>query len=347
MSLACQNRCVFCAQYGLDDGLEETAAGSSDWARRLREARTEGAGEVTFVGGEPTLHPALPEAVTSARALGFQRIGVQTNGRRLADAVVLDRLVASGLTDVHLSLHGATAPAHDYHTGVDGSFEQTLAGMAHARSRGLRAVVVTVLTRSSCRGLGALPGFLHARGVAAWLVEVAAASGRAAAAFDRVVPRLGVALPFALHALSVAAKIGLPAWIRGAPLCLLGPFAARSLASEARAYAAPCQRCPARALCPGVDPTYLARFAGDELDGRRAPEGGVPGAEPAELANMFVGIGERSAAPAGEPPRPARVSLPLAGKVRPARNEAPGGTPRRTGGDLKVIFPGLFPDEGS
>jgi hypothetical protein len=175
------------------------------------------------------------------------------------------------------------------------------------------------------------------------LVEVAAASGRAAAGFDRVVPRLGVALPFALHALSVAARIGLPAWIRGAPLCLLGPFAARSLASEPGAYAAPCQRCPARPHCPGVDPLYLARFAGDELDERRAPEAGGPSPEPAELARMFVGIGERAAVPPGEP---AHVSLPLAGKVRPARNEARSSTPRRTGADLKEIFPGLFPDEG-
>jgi hypothetical protein len=345
MSLSCQNRCVFCAQ----DGLDETAGPGSDWDEPLRQARADGASEVTFVGGEPTLHPALPEAVASARALGFERIGVQSNGRRLADAAVLDRLVASGLTDVHLSVHGATAPAHDYHTGVEGSFEQTLAGMARARSLGLRAVVVTVLTRSSCRGLAALPGFLHARGVAAWLVEVAAASGRAAAGFDRVVPRLGVALPFALHALSVAAKIGLPAWIRGAPLCLLGPFAARSLASEPRAHAAPCQHCPARPRCSGVDPMYLERFAGDELDGRRAPEAGEAGAEPAELARMFVGIGEQAAAPADErsllAPPPARVSLPLAGKVKPARNEASGGTSRRTGGDLKEIFPGLFPDE--
>ena len=48
-------------------------------------------------------------------------------------------------------------------------------------------------------GTGHAPGSVLIT-VAAWLLEWPRVAGRAAAGFDRVVPRLGMAMPFALHA---------------------------------------------------------------------------------------------------------------------------------------------------
>src|SRR5215472_15658774 len=127
--LACNNRCVFCAQEGLAD-----AAASAEEQLAAARSRSD---EVTFVGGEPTLDPRLAERVAAARALGFRRVGLQTNGRKLADRTFTAGLARGGLTDVHLSIHGAEAAVHDYHTGVPGSFDECLAGLAAARSEGL------------------------------------------------------------------------------------------------------------------------------------------------------------------------------------------------------------------
>jgi hypothetical protein len=274
---------------------------------------------------------------------------VQTNGRRLAEPGFADRLVAAGLADAHLSIHGASPAAHDYHTAVDGSFRAAMAGMAAVRARGATAVVTTVLTRSSFRGLGELPALLAARGAAAWHVAVPRVVGAAAAAFDRVVPRLGLALPFALHALDAAAKRGLPAFVSGAPLCLLGPFAGRALPPEPdrpRAFAAACDGCAARPGCPGVDPAYLARWSGDELAPREAP----PAAPEAALARLFVGVGEAvapapaSASASASTGAPAPRRLPVLGKAQPARAEVAPSAPRRSGEALREILPDLFPD---
>ena len=221
----CDNECVFCGQAGLGG----TVNNIREELANLREQHD----EVTFIGGEPTIDARLVSAISEARALGYTAIGVQTNARRLADEPGLfDELVDAGLSDLQLSIHGPTAEAHDYHTGRDGSFAACTELIARAQRTDITVVVATVLTRSNFRELAKLPPVLKRRGVAAWLLEVARPYGRAADNFARVMPRHGMALPWALHALEQARRHALSAWIRGAPLCALGPFAASSLPGE-------------------------------------------------------------------------------------------------------------------
>jgi hypothetical protein len=306
---------------------------------------------VTIVGGEPTLDPRLVERVAAARGMGFTRVGVQTNGRRLAEPGLAAELARAGLTDVHLSIHGADSAVHDYHTGVPGSFAEALGALTAARSNGLTVVVATVLTRSSFRSLAALPKLLSQRGVAAWLVSVPVSAGRLSAALDRLMPRLGLALPFALSALAAGEALGLDVWIAGAPRCLLGAYARWALHDTQRAYGEACEGCPVRATCPGLDPAYLERFGGDELGPARARlETGAAQAagHDSPYAAMFVGAGElgpratRTPTPNSDKGQKGKVSLPMAGKVRPAVAEATAGSPRRSGEALREIFPELF-----
>jgi hypothetical protein len=332
--LTCTNQCMFCGQDGVLDAPVNVRV-ALETARASHDA-------VTFVGGEPTLDPKLEQHVQAARSLGFQRIGLQTNGSQMADAAFTATLARAGLTDVHLSLHGADAPVHDYHTGRPGSFDDVLGAIDAARTNKLGVVVTTVLTRSNFRVLGALPSLLAARGVLGLCISVPWNAGRAAVASDRVVQRLALALPFALHALSAAHALRLPAWISGAPLCLLGPLALHSLPGGQRSYVSACESCAARSLCPGVDAAYLARFGADELTARDAPPA-APVADD-EIAAMFVGAGEL--APTAEPARAVisrpRTSLPMVGKVKPALAEATAGAERRTGEALREILPALF-----
>jgi hypothetical protein len=340
VTLACTNQCVFCGQSGLP---VESHASRDALVTELCALR-ETADEITFVGGEPTLHPDLDALIASARALGYRAIGVQTNGHAI-DAERLRAWVASGLTDVHLSVHGHTAAAHDYHTGVEGSFVAALDAMKSARAASATVVVTTVLTRSNGRGLGELARVLGSRGAAAWCIAVPRVRGRAAELFDRVVPRLGVMMPFALHAVTVASALGLPTFLRGAPLCVLGPFARHSIADAERAYGASCATCEARARCPGVEPEYLERFAGDEL----SPSAPVAPTIDARLARMFVGEGRvaeprQQAVPAA--PATARVALPMLGKVQPARAEVPRTVEKKTGAALRELFKDLYREGG-
>lgn len=175
-----------------------------------------------------------------------------------------------------IALHGAAAAVHDYHAGRTGSFDEAIAAIRAARQAGGPVTVTTAVTRSSYRVLSALPPLLHAHGVAAWRLTLArhgdhevatsaAADAGPTTAADRWVPRLAMALPFALHAIDRAVRLGLDAAIIDAPRCLLGPFAARGLVEERRAFPAPCARCAARPACAGVDAAYVDRFGAGEL----------------------------------------------------------------------------------
>lgn len=124
----CNNHCGFCAvgnRIQEDLPLDEIKA-------RLLEHRAAGVELLDLDGGEPTLVPRLPELIRWARAEGFQRVNVTTNGRTLANPGTAGRLAAAGLTDLLISLHGPTAPIHDALTQAPGSFEQTTQGIRHA-----------------------------------------------------------------------------------------------------------------------------------------------------------------------------------------------------------------------
>jgi Radical SAM superfamily len=333
LGTACDNACVFCAQEGLPrEAVHDVVIPQP------------GPGGVTFVGGEPGIDARLEGLVARAREAGHQRIGVQTNGRALSAPGRIEALGRAGLTDVHLSIHGPHARVHDWHTGAPGSFEAALQTLAAARASGLQVVVVTLLTRSNFRVLAPMPRLLASRGVAAWCIDVPRCRGRAQTDADRVVPRLALALPFALHTVDAAETLGLPAFVRGAPSCLLGPFASRALTEgESRDFADVCATCESRTTCTGVDAAYLARFGAGEL--APCPTVGRD-MRHASLGALFVGAGEMAALredlAVHPPPERARVALPVLGRPAPARAEVPASAPKQTGDALKAILPDLF-----
>lgn len=315
----CDNHCVFCGQAGAGAAAIDARVGPALEAGGAAPDSPEGhallarlrarVDRVSFVGGEPTLDAALPGWISAARAAGFSRIGLQTHGR----APGLARLREAGLTDLQLSLHAADPAAHDFLVGAPGALRAATATLRAARELSLRTGVVTVLARSNLRVLAGLPGLLADLGAAAWLVAAPALAGRAAA-IDGVAPRLALALPHALQAIAHAQRLGVPALLSGAPLCLLGPLRARALPPaldpRPRAYADACEGCPARAACPGVDPAYLRRFGGAELSPRALrPAAGDP-VDP-ELADLFVGPGllEPGAEDMSQKPGPVRLSV--------------------------------------
>lgn len=334
LTRSCNQNCVFCARAGLPK-LDDAPPHA-----RL-DALT--GDELTFIGGEPTLVPELVELVARARAKGFKRIGLQTNGLKLADEAYTRALADAGLADVHVTLLGADAAVHDYHSNVPGSFAALMTGMGIARARGLTLLASTVVTRSNFRVLAPLPQLLASRGVVAWQLGMANVAGNAVTAMDRVVPRLALALPYVLHALEAARRLGLEGFVRDAPLCLLGPYAARALgeAGAATHFPAACASCAARAVCPGVDPTYLARFGSDEVRPLAQP---APARVESTWGPAFHGMGEPFV-PDGisvpAPPAKAREALFELGKAQAARAEV-GGRERRTGDALKEILPTVF-----
>ncbi|MGE0786690.1 MAG: radical SAM protein [Sandaracinaceae bacterium] len=106
----CNIRCVYCNVHGGDDQRAYDRAyieAQIDDAYERVAIQRGGLGVPTldFIGGEPTLHPDLPELIAYGRARGFARVFICTNGVLLRRAGYLDRLVDAGLSGVRFSFH--------------------------------------------------------------------------------------------------------------------------------------------------------------------------------------------------------------------------------------------------
>lgn len=102
----CNLSCSYCSEY---DKVSEPVPISLLTARlaRLRELRT---WAVCLTGGEPTLHPDLPDLLAEMRRLGFRRRQLITNGFLLTRELV-DAMNSNGLSDLQISVDGAVPNA--------------------------------------------------------------------------------------------------------------------------------------------------------------------------------------------------------------------------------------------
>ena len=129
VTYACNNRCTFCAV-----GTRTQVDGHPTRQREyLDRYRARGVTMVDFDGGEPTLNPELLALVRHARSIGYERVNVTTNGRRLAYEPYAEALVQSGLTTLLFSVHGPDAKTHAQQVGVAEAFEQTTLGIRLAQ----------------------------------------------------------------------------------------------------------------------------------------------------------------------------------------------------------------------
>lgn len=127
VTYVCNNRCTFCAV-----GTRTQVDGNPVRQREyLAEYRRRGVRMVDFDGGEPTLDPALVPLIRHARALGYERVNVTTNGRLCFYEDYARKLVQSGLTSLLFSVHGPDARTHAQQVGVAEAFDQTVGGVRH------------------------------------------------------------------------------------------------------------------------------------------------------------------------------------------------------------------------
>lgn len=99
---------------------------------------------VTFMGGEPLLHPKLPDLARAALALGVQPTFV-TNGFNLPDR--LAPMLDAGVGTVFVSIDAADAETHERNRGLKGVIERIRAATATMAARGVVPIASVAMTR--------------------------------------------------------------------------------------------------------------------------------------------------------------------------------------------------------
>jgi len=135
----CQLRCNHCyVGDRLDRGLVmsyERSVSIMNHCRRL------GAEHITFLGGEPTLHPDLPRMVDHAADIGYDKVYIDTNGLLVQR---LKRIPPEKLYYIRVSLDGATAETHEKVRGA-GTYEKTLQCIKELISAGYRVGITCTI----------------------------------------------------------------------------------------------------------------------------------------------------------------------------------------------------------
>lgn len=186
----CNNNCVFCMEEDREGRYANNSAMTRERVRWILE-RHRGAEEVCFTSGEPTTRPELPEFAAWSRELGYGRVSVMTNGRRLSHLPYAAALARAGMNRFYVSIHGHTKRLHEGLTRTPESFEQTVAGLdsvAKLKRFGVELHTSTVLTDRNLPHLGDIYAFLRAHGVDQVVFNVMQANGRADTFFEQIFP---------------------------------------------------------------------------------------------------------------------------------------------------------------
>jgi MoaA/NifB/PqqE/SkfB family radical SAM enzyme len=133
---------------------------------------------VIFLGGEPTLHPQLADAVKAARAMGFASITIDTNGYLFND--ILSRVTPDEVDFFSFSLDGATRETNDRLRG-EGCYDRCLAGIRQAVERGFNTSLIYTVSGTNLGELTKMPDLLGTLGIDRFFIQVIGLRGRAAA----------------------------------------------------------------------------------------------------------------------------------------------------------------------
>jgi MoaA/NifB/PqqE/SkfB family radical SAM enzyme len=100
----CNLSCSYCSEY--DKVSDPIPAGILE--KRLWKLRNLGTFGISLTGGEPTLHPQLPDLIRMCRKVGFFRTGMISNGFLLRPDLI-EALNEAGLQEMQISVDGVQA----------------------------------------------------------------------------------------------------------------------------------------------------------------------------------------------------------------------------------------------
>lgn len=279
---ACNEHCTFCHT----QPLREIQGTSDEVEAKIRRAKQLGHTMVVLSGGEPTIRPELFRWASLVSELDMD-FGLVTNGLVLAYADVRERLMASRLRYVYMSLHAGRAQTHNRIVRAE-SFDAAVTAISGLSGLGLQLTVNCVVTRQNQQELPALVDLVAPLPDVVLKFSATEPKGGGLTLIDLVVPRLRDAAGHVLEAMQYAA-VHMPGRARhgGFPLCLLPGFEDAyddlrthdywtmveigepdlvPVDDENKLHPSPhCDGCRLRGGCPGVFHEYHRRFGDGEL----------------------------------------------------------------------------------
>lgn len=292
----CNNNCRFCycADKKYDKHIKSKT--TEQVKRELEEGIERGCNFVDFLGGEPSIRKDIFDLVAYAKKLGFNTIGMTTNGRMFSYKDFAKKMVDRGLNHVIFSIHGHKPEIHDYLTRVPGSFRQATAGMKNIKevNPDIYLCTNTVIVKPNYKYLPQIAQKNIDLGADACEFIFIHPRGNAYKNFDEIVPRLSDIVDYIPKTIIVGKSNNIEHFVmRYIPMCYMMGVGYESYLSEyeskdrlkeehvgpefrdldveknrrehGRVKGKQCAACKYDKICEGVFKEYAEKYGLDEL----------------------------------------------------------------------------------
>ena len=143
LTYRCPLQCPYCSN-PVDIARYNNELSTDEWIKVLRDARSVGAMQLGFSGGEPLVRRDLEELVTEARRLGYYSNLITSGVGMDADRVAAFR--EAGLDHIQISFQASSQDLNDFLGGTS-SFEHKRAMARAVKAQGYPMVLNVVLHR--------------------------------------------------------------------------------------------------------------------------------------------------------------------------------------------------------
>lgn len=132
----CSNRCVFCNPEGLPKASDiELKKQEVNMLKSLLEHKNSGYRSIEISGHDPLEYSSIAPLIKYIKKIGFRYVYLSTNGVRLANAILLAKLIKSGVYCLRVPIYGSNAKIHNSVTQTKNSFEDTIKGLRQIKNR--------------------------------------------------------------------------------------------------------------------------------------------------------------------------------------------------------------------
>ena len=102
---------------------------------------------ITFSGGEPTMHPDFLKMVEIVSDAGFQ-LTILSNGQQFSDIKFMKKVKEFNIWNFQFSIEGASSKIHDSRVGCRGAFSRTVNAIENAQNLNVRFITNTTMTKN-------------------------------------------------------------------------------------------------------------------------------------------------------------------------------------------------------
>lgn len=153
----CNNHCIFCFEADREFPVKTT-----EEIKKEIDIVRKNFDFINLMGQEPTLRDDLVELLNYVKSKNFRWFSITTNGRMFAYSDYAKKILATGLTQVGVTVVGHNPQLHDTHTLAKGSFKQTLSGLKNIlffKKEGMSLLLNIMVTQKNFRYLKEIVNF--------------------------------------------------------------------------------------------------------------------------------------------------------------------------------------------